>query len=87
MNPVFLVFFALFLLLVLFFSIYSIFKLVFLSISNGIGISLSSSPPGIGYPGYELAYLAIFAGIISVVIIILGVAWIMYKSPTKIKNR
>ena len=84
MNPVFLVFFALFLLLILFFSIYSIFKLVFLSLSSGI--SLSSSPPGIGYPAYELAYLAIFAGIISVVIIILGVAWMMYKSPARIKK-
>ena len=80
MNPVFLIFFAIFLVLVLFFSLYSLFKIVFLSISQGIGVSLSSSPPGISYNyASELAYLAIFAGIISVVLIILIAAWRIRK--------
>ena len=86
MNPILIMFFAMFLLVILFFSLYSLFKIVFLSISQGIGVSLSSSPPGISYNyASELAYLAIFAGIISVVIVILIAAWRIRKKIVNFK--
>ncbi len=82
MNPILILIFVIFILGILFLSLFSLFKLVFFSLGNGVGQNFGNillSPPTSGSQIVPVFLSAIFASIISVVIIILGVVIVIRK--------
>ena len=84
MNPIIVLIFVIALLAMLFFSLFSLFKLVFFAFGNEVQQSFGDvlfSPSSFG-GGNEIPVLlsAIFASVISVVIIIISTIFVIRKS-------
>ncbi len=92
MNPVIVLVFVIMILAGLFFSLYSLFKMVFVSVGQGIeqnlGGNILTSPPSGGGEALGIFLSSILAAVISVVLIIsLAIVVIKRGSFTRVIGR